>query len=219
LSVKIAAGICTYSDSLGLARCLESLAGQVEPIVIHGPYPSYTRHDPFSFQETSAVCKAYPNTRLIDLPEPLPEIQRRQLYLDNANNYDFLLVIDSDEYIVEANWSKFKDNLQTILLGKHFYIYDIMFAGHPSQAGPRPRLFRDPSKIRYYKKHYWWHLPTDRIAAGASDSCQIVDGIKLMWDDTLRSEDRKKAKEEYQQQLLQDESRHTISNRELTGSD
>jgi len=219
--VRICAGICTYSDSLGLARCLESFSGQLEAIIIHGAYPDYIALDHTSWRETSAVCKAYPNIRLVDVPEPLSEIQRRQLYLDNANNYDFLLVIDSDEHICHgANWPNFKANCQRILeSGKHHYIYDIMFDGHPSQAGPRPRLFREPSKIKYWKKHYWWLLPNGRIAAGASDSCEIVDGIKLMWDDSLRTEERKKAKDEYQTWLQQDESRHIISNRELTGSD
>src|SRR5262245_5318252 len=219
--VRICAGICAYSDSLGLARCLESFSGQLEAIIIHGAYPDYTALDHTSWRETSAVCKAYPNIRLVDVPEPLSEIQRRQLYLDNANNYDFLLVIDSDERICDnANWTLFMRECEELLdRGPHHYIYDIMFDGHPSQAGPRPRLFREPSKIKYYKKHYWWLLPNGRVAAGASDSARTVDGIKIMWDDSLRTEERKRARDEYQASLLRDESRFTISNRELTGHD
>ena len=219
--VRIAAGICTYSDSLSLARCLESFAGQLEAIIIHGPYPSYNSLDPSSYQDTNAVCKAYPNIRLVDVAEPLAEIERRQMYLNLAVNHDFLLILDSDEFVCDgANWPLFKANCKRILeSGKHHYIYDIMFDGPAPQAGPRPRLFREPSKIKYHKKHYWWSLPNGRIAAGASDSAEIVDGIKLMWDDSLRTEERIKARDEYQAWLRQDEGRHTITNRELTGSD
>ena len=168
--VKIAAGICTYSDSLGLARLLETLApGQVYSIVIHGPYLSYDSLDPDSLTATNAVCKAYPNTRLISLPQPMSEVERRQTYLDYANNYDFLLVLDSDEYIQDgANWPLFRKNCDKLLeSGKHHYIYDIRFdAKHPANSGPKARLFREPSKIKYYKKHYWWLLPNGRVGSG-----------------------------------------------------
>ena len=219
--VKIAAGICTYSDSLGLARLLESLAGgRVDSIVIHGPFLSYYNLDSESSSNTSAVCKVYPNTRLIDLVQPMSEVERRQTYLDLANNYDFLLIIDSDEYVCDgADWSLFRKNCERLLeSGKHHYIYDIMMdAKHPSNSGPKPRLFREPSKIKYYKKHYWWLLPNDRVGAGGSDSCEIVDGIKIMWDESLRSPDRIKAKEEYQTRLLAQENQYTITNQELNG--
>ena len=93
--VKIAAGICTYSDSLGLARLLDSLGpGLIYNIVIHGPYPSYYNLDPDSLPATNAVCRAYPNTTLIDLSQPMSEVERRQTYLDYANNYDFMLILD-----------------------------------------------------------------------------------------------------------------------------
>lgn len=214
--VKIAAGICTYSDSLGLARCLESLTpGLTYNIVIHGPYPFYYNLDPDSLDATSAVCKAYPNTRLIHVQEPLAEVERRQTYLDLASNYDFLLIIDSDEYVCDgADWPLFRKNCEKILeSGKHHYIYDIAYdSTAPANAGPKPRIFREPSKIRYYKKHYWWLLPNGRVAAGGSDSITIVDGIKLMHDDSLRSPDRIKAKEEYQARLLAQENQYTISN-------
>ena len=218
--MKIAAGICTYSDSLGLARLLESLTpGGVDSIVVHGPYPSYDSLDLDSLPSTDAVCKVYPNIRLISLPEPKPEVERRQTYLDLASNYDFLLIVDSDEFICDgANWPLFRKNCEKLLeSGKHHYIYDIKLDGHPSQSGLKPRLFREPSKIKYWKKHYWWALPNGRIAAGASDSCEVVDGIKLMSDESLRSPDRIKAKMEYQSRLLLQENQYTISNQELQG--
>jgi hypothetical protein len=219
--VKIAAGICTYSDSLGLARLLDSLsAGQVYSIVIHGPYPSYYNLDPDSLTATNAICKAYPNIRLIDLPEPLAEVERRQTYLDLANNYDFLLVLDSDEHISDkADWPLFRRNCEQLMVaGQHHYIYDIQsIAQHPSNSGPKPRLFREPSKIKYYKKHYWWLLPNGKVAAGGSDSCQTIDGITIMHDETLRSPERIQAKINYQNWLLQQENRYTISNQELSG--
>ena len=150
----------------------------------------------------------------------MSEVERRQTYLDYANNYDFLLVLDSDEYIQDgANWPLFRKNCDKLLeSGKHHYIYDIKFdAKHPANSGPKARLFREPSKIKYYKKHYWWLLPNGRVAAGGSDSCEIVDGIKIMWDESLRSPERIQAKIDYQNRLLREENKFTISNQELSG--
>jgi glycosyltransferase involved in cell wall biosynthesis len=210
--MKIAAGICTYSDALSLARCLESLNdGAIDCKIIHGPYPFYSAIDDDSLENTRAVCQAYPNTQLIDLPLPTPEIERRQTYLNLASDYDLLLVIDSDEYIEKADWPLFKRECKRILeTGPHHYIYDILFGGHPAQVGPRPRLFREPSKIKYWKKHYWWLLPNGKVAAGASDSITVVNGITIMHDDQLRPDNRLKARTEYQAYLLRHESQYTL---------
>ena len=150
----------------------------------------------------------------------MSEVERRQTYLDLANNYDFLLVLDSDEYVCDgADWPLFRKNCEKILeSGKHHYIYDIAYdSTAPSNAGPKPRIFREPSKIKYYKKHYWWLLPNGRVAAGGSDSITIVDGIRLMHDDSLRSPDRIKAKGRISGQTLAQENQYTISNQELNG--
>ena len=210
--MKIAAGICTYSEAPGLARTLESLSGEIEfCIVVHGPYLNFAPLDPQSSTYTKAVCSKYPNTQLIDLSTPTHETIRRQKYLDLALDYDFLLIIDSDEYISDgADWGYFRQNCQQVI-DQHagHYIYDIMFDGPIAQSGPRPRLFYQPSKIKYDRKHYWWRLPNGRLADGMSDSCKLIEGIRITHDKSLRlNGDYNLAVLKYQHWLLGHESQY-----------
>ena len=186
--MNIVAAIVTYADPLGVQRTIASLNGGIDAvIVIHVQYQNLGLHSPHSLSDTKAVCLKYPNTSLFDLGIT-SELEARQRYLDLAIDYDFLLVIDSDEYISDgADWGYFRQNCQQVI-DQHapHYIYDIMFDGPIAQSGPRPRLFYQPSKIKYDRKHYWWRLPNGRLADGMSDSCKLIDGIKITHDKSLR---------------------------------
>ena len=210
--MKIAAGINTYANAKGLDVCLASLsgAGGVDKrLVIHGRYPHFSHEDGDSLAASQTVCKRYPNTQLIDLNSA--EIEKRQKYLDLAADCDFLLVIDDDEYIAQgADWGIMRDFCQKVI-DKHegFYIYDIMLGARSEDLGPRPRLFYQPSKIKYYLKHYWWLLPNDRMLDGCSDSVQVAPGIQIIHDKTLRMDGNYNlASLSYQQWLMWNESKY-----------
>ena len=84
-----------------------------------------------------------------------------------------------------------------------------MFDGPIAQSGPRPRLFYQPSKIKYDRKHYWWRLPNGRLADGMSDSCKVIEGIKITHDKSLRlNGDYNLAVLKYQHWLLEHESQY-----------
>ena len=123
----------------------------------------------------------------------------------------FLIVIDDDEFISDgADWGYFRQNCQQVI-DQHapHYIYDIMFDGPIAQSGPRPRLFYQPSKIKYDRKHYWWRLPNGRLADGMSDSCKLIEGIKITHDKSLRlNGDYNLAVLKYQHWLLEHESQY-----------
>lgn len=214
-STKVAAGICTYAEPQGLRRTLASL--QVDRIfVIHGPYPHFGLHDLLSLSDTKAVCEQYSNVRLIDIPQPTHENIRREKYLGLMKNYDFCLTIDSDEYISDgADWGFFYENLKKVLdVNPPFYLYDIMFDGYPAQSGPKPRLFYQPSKIKYYKKHYWWTLPNGKIAAGSSDSKCVIEGIRITHDKEHRSAERHEAMYAHQRWLLEYDSQFVLTSKD-----
>jgi hypothetical protein len=207
--LKIAAGVNTYANPDGLEICLESLSGVDKRLVIHGRYPHFQDVDPYSESKTKAVCTKYPDTQLIQLDAP--ELEKRQKYLELSEGFDFLLVIDDDEYITQgADWQLFKKTCQNMIEHpSQYYIYDIMFDGPIAESGPRPRLFYQPSKIKYERKHYWWRLPNGRLADGMSDSCKVVDGIRITHDKTPRMNGKYNlASLEYQHYLLEYESQY-----------
>lgn len=209
--MNIVAAIVTYADPLGVERTIASLNGGIDAvIVIHVQYQTVDLHNPRSLSDTKAVCLKYPNTNLFDLGIA-SELEARQKYLDLATDYEFLLVIDSDEYISDgADWGYFRQNCQQVI-DQHaeHYIYDIMFDGPIAESGPRPRLFYCPSKIKYDRKHYWWRLPNGRLADGMSDSCKLIDGIKITHDKSLRMDGNYNlAILKYQHWLLEHESQY-----------
>ena len=111
--MKIAAGINTYANPLGLQATLESLTGGVDAqLVIHGRYPIFPVQHASVYSKTKTVCKEYPNTQLIQLDAT--ELEKRQKYLELRQDYDFLIVIDDDEYISDgADWGYIPPELPT----------------------------------------------------------------------------------------------------------
>lgn len=199
--MKIAAGIVEYADSRSLDRCLRSLdlgrGGLDSAIIIHGRYS----HNPMPpkpclTKDTTLVAqsKAFPNGSIIfkRLYQQSTEIEMRNMYLDIAarKGYDWLLVIDSDEYIApNANWELFREQLEFVqsLQLKH-QIFDVMFEGTVAERGPRPRLFYlRPGSVQYWKHHYWWVLQEQNICyKGISDAGRIIEGIYMLEDKSLR---------------------------------
>ena len=208
MAIRLAAGVSSYHSAPSLSRTLLTTQEIDTVFVIYGSYhPQYFHFD--SLADTRAVCEEYPNTRLVELQAS--ELEKRQRYLDLALNYDFLLIIDDDEFISDgADWGYFRQNCQQIIdQHEQHYIYDIMFDGPIAQSGPRPRLFYQPSKIKYDRKHYWWRLPNGRLADGMSDSCKLIEGIKITHDKSLRlNGDYNLAVLKYQHWLLGHESQY-----------
>lgn len=212
--MRIATGIVTFADSLGLLRTLETLDGGIDQnIVIHAQYPGF--HPPNasrSLDDTKIICQAFPNTTLLDL-NIAPELEARQAYLNLASTYDFLLVLDSDEYLdcdsEQKDWGLFRQNCQKVIDAPP-YIYDIAFENVHQPQPVRPRLFKHPSKIKYHLKHYWWLLPNGRLMKGNSDSVHWVQGIRILHDKELRDKEYVDATNRYQQSLLQQESQYVV---------
>lgn len=200
--MKVAAGIVEYGDSKSLDRCLLSLGlghggGIDSAIIIHGRYP----HNPIQplpciTDDTTRVAqsKAFPKGSVLlkRLYQPTTEIEMRNMYMQMAaaHGCDWLLVIDSDEYVApNADWKLFREQLEFVqsLQLKH-QVFDVMFEGTVSERGPRPRLFYRPLSVKYWKKHYWWVLEEQMICLkGMSDSGRIIEGIYLLEDKSLRT--------------------------------
>jgi hypothetical protein len=200
--MKIAAGLCEYGDTDGLYRCLTTLGlddakGIDKVIIIHGRFDNFNlRIDPqAALEDTKKVISRFPKDR-IDLVKSnggLTEIASRNLYLKRATELkcDWLLVIDSDEYLAQklTDWKKFRKQLQYVMdLGLDHHIFDIQLDGNiPAFHGPQPRLFYRPHTIQYWGTHYWWVIEeSKRILKGQSDAARIIEGIHLLHDHTIR---------------------------------
>lgn len=203
----LAAGICSYGNPRGLKRTLESLDGITDVnIVIHAKYPSFDLQVPDSLARSQEVCSRYSNTILTSVPHHPnhDEIYCRNLYLRMACDYDFLLVIDDDEYIAADESERvFRENLQGVKEHlSQFRIFDIDYED-PVLGIPvhRPRLFQKPGTIEYEGRHFWFKLTDrgkyNRIVQGASDCRLTVRGITMYQDSRIRSREHELAMDKY----------------------
>jgi hypothetical protein len=171
-SRDVAVGLSFYQDKECLRHCLLSLRLETHPffkvIAIDGPYKGFKSKSPKKSTDGSReiirVFKSYsPNSvYLYDYPN-LNERCKRQKYVDIAGrkNIDWLLILDSDEYLSTFNAKLFFKALKWIEQenednneeeGSTYGI--LMYDVEQHYSGFRPRLWYRPKKISYNETHY-----------------------------------------------------------------
>ena len=170
-------------------------------IIIHKRFDHFDLDlpDATALQQTQAVIKKYPNVTLSSPSSPSSpkkgwsQLDSRNEYIKLANqlNYDWLMVIDSDEYVApNADWKTFREQLEFVVsLGLYDQIFDIQFEGSISESGPKPRLFfLRPGNITYWQRHFWFVLEKKMICLkGVGDAGRMIKGIYLLHGKAVRS--------------------------------
>ena len=87
LQGKISATIITYNEEKNIEKCIKSLTGIVDEIVVV---------DSYSDDETENICKRYPTTFIKNPFEG--HIQQKQYALSQAT-YQYVLSLDADEHL------------------------------------------------------------------------------------------------------------------------
>ena len=140
-------GICFYDDP-SILRLLDSLPREVKKIIIDGKFKFNPNNKELSDRNLRESILNYENVVLIDAPN-LMEHEKRQLYL-TGNNSKYLFIIDSDEYILAADWNRFYDYVKTLESGIHDVFFETDNNGGTSSY---PRLWVNPSEWKYVKCH------------------------------------------------------------------
>lgn len=212
--MKIAAGIVEFGDAEGLQRCLTSLdignGGFDGAIVVHRRYEHFELKDPYHWQNTVAVVKKWPNGTIWlgsaddDSPDTpkITQVDARNQYMEKAGElgYDWLMVIDSDEFVLpNPDWKEFRRQLEYIQgLKLDDQIFDVEFFGSISDSGAFPRLFLYPQSVRYWIKHNWFVCTTKQILyKGVGDAGRIVTGIALRHGKVIRTMEHMRATQDY----------------------
>lgn len=198
----LTAGVNTYQDAKGLDRLLKTIAPHMDRIfVVDGKYPQWGKPDdpPYSTDDTIAVCQQYPNVEYFMLSAP--QYAKRSKYLELAEGYDFLLVIDCDEFIIEkgphkADWHKFRNTLDTHprfeerLTRKNGYVHNIAFLVEPpNRLNYFGKLIYKPSEL-YYKDHWRLYRKSDDAFQWYQNQGDpdCVHGIVMTGNENARSD-------------------------------
>lgn len=223
--LKIGIGLCYYEDLDGIKRLYDSLyktETKIDIIIaVDGRYKQFTSILDDSSNILSSEDIHYyliSNSRYVTIDytnwnENPTEIEKRNKYLEYSKkdvngifDLDFLIVIDTDEFI-EGNWSEFYQNLIRLkekikdFDSKTMYLHDIRmidkgFDGYPDNYIPRPRIFYQPFNIEYVNSHYTWQNRLTKERLGFSR--YVVEGIKIIHDQSHRSLEYEQNMKEYQ---------------------
>src|SRR3990167_9387839 len=108
--MKIAIGYCYYNDLKSIQRGLPTLVNEVDLIfAVDGKFSLRDGPD-YSTDGSTEFLESFPNV-IIEKFVGM-EHDKRQRYVELAvkNKVDVLIIIDSDEYISNADWDLFKQN-------------------------------------------------------------------------------------------------------------
>lgn len=214
--IKLGAGVCFFEKSLPtIQRCIESIRDNVDYIFgIDGRFTDelgralFPDTEKLSPQYVRDYLKTVPNCILVDYPAT--EVQKRQRYLDLCRQYEcqFLLIIDSDEFVMEgSDWKSFRYNLNQCTGGVH--IYGVKFAyGYPEHDDETnyPRLWYKPWEMEYYNAHCLFRdKVSGKVSQSSSAAGPLIEGIRMAGDDSLRSREYQVQSFEYQTFLIDEE--------------
>lgn len=231
---KIASGICFYNDCKSLERTLNSLKDKVDYMIcVDGKYKHYKADSELSDDGSRELIKSYDNTILIDKPNSY-EIEKRQAYVNWCGPFpmtiDFLLIVDSDEYVLDYDQEVFEKELKYVKTGPYnqYNVFAVMLEinsgkyrhiahefvqgqppqvtkGSDKQFAHSPRLWLRPYEMEYNMKHYYFRNKDPRSSLHYQETnaaVKIVAGMKLGHDHSLRTAEHLRRRHGYQKWLV-----------------
>lgn len=225
---SIVSGTCFYNDCKSLERTLESLKDKVDLMIcVDGRFKHYRADTALSNDGSRELVKSYNNAILIDVPDAY-EIEKRQRYVNECFSKDFLLIVDSDEYVFEYDQSLFEKEI-AVIRGEPWIQYNVFaimlevnsanydhivhrfnggVAPEPraeKQFAHAPRLWQRPYEMEYNVTHYNFrnkHPSSSFHYQETNAAVKIVQGMKLGHDHNLRNERFLKSRFNYQKWLV-----------------
>jgi hypothetical protein len=209
ITPDVGIGLSFYQDKECLKRCLLYLKLDIHPFfkvfAIDGRYKGFNSKSPLSTDGSREVVRTWRRYHpkavyLYDYPN-LYEWQKRQKYVDivSRKNIDWLLVLDSDEFISVFNQKLFFKELNSIEKlnqdGEMGSIYGIrMYDVEQNYRVFRPRLWFRPEKIGYKDKHN--QFTAKKIMDDIS-----ADAIQITHYHGCRSQKRQEQQKDYEYRL------------------
>lgn len=201
IRVLIGIGYCYFNDVESIKRGVPTFIDNVDYVfAIDGRFSLRDGPD-YSIDGSTEFLEKYSNViieRFVGM-----EHDKRQKYIDLAVKYnvDVLIIIDSDEYVSDANWLEFKQNLIDILDSPD-NIHGVNFFTD-NNITQYPRVWIRPHQIRYWNAHCLFEVNGNVIRS--PKNLKPVLGITLMMDDGLRSEEYLKDTTNYQYRMIEAE--------------
>lgn len=166
MAISISAVIITYNEERNIERCLSSLIGTVDELVVV---------DSFSSDQTEQICAKY-GVRFIKNPFE-GHIQQKNFAIDQAVN-DWILSLDADEALTD----ELKSSIKAIKNSPNFMGYRMNRLTNYCGKWVRYCGWYPDTKVRLvHKKHARWTgvNPHDRLDMLESELTGFLNGDLL----------------------------------------
>jgi len=192
-------GICWYDDP-SIIRCLDSLPEEAPKIIVDGRFSLLDSASDLSDQTLRDAVNSYPNVTMIDAPG-LPEPRKREKYLENDHRY--LFIIDSDEFVISADWERFAEQVSKLDCG----IHSIPFQDeNGNKYGTYPRVWCNPSDWGYWETHnIFVNKKTGEMIRSSNALGITLDAVTCTMNDEMRTKEYIKAVYDYQVKMISHE--------------
>ena len=196
--MDIAFAIIWWNDP-SIIRTLESIPSEFHKFVIDGKFKDMKSKEKLSDETLRNRVKRFMNTVVYDEPN-LTEPEKRNVYLEKCKNYDYVFIIDSDEYIDHASWLDFERTCGRLEDGFHQLCFD-------DKGLTMPRLMKNPKIWEYYLCHdVFRNRETSQILRGSKIKGEVIEDVILATDDKLRDKNYINLIKGYQEVLIKDEN-------------
>ncbi len=193
--MKIA--VCTaWGNDPSVIRMIESIPKDWDIFLVEGRF-SYSKLPEFCDLELVKKVMKFPNVKI--LHRSGLEFDVRNRYLEEMKGYDFALMLDTDEHIIEYDHVDFENSVKD--LKESYHLIDVLYNGQSKQQG---RFFVKPFNWRYHNSHKY--ITNGKIVKAVFEADSMIKGIKVIHDDSIRSKELQETIEEYQQHLWKLES-------------
>ena len=194
----IGIGYCFYNDVESIKRGIPTFIDNVDYVfAIDGKF-SLREGEDYSNDGSTEYLQQFKNV-IIEKFVGM-EHDKRQKYIDLAvqNKVDVLIIIDSDEYVSQADWVEFRNNLEKIISSEdNIHGVNFFTDGNITQY---PRVWIRPHQIKYWNAHCLFEVNGNVIRS--PKNLKPVLGITLQMDDSKRSEEYLKETTNYQYKMI-----------------
>jgi hypothetical protein len=228
--VKTALGISFFDSVKEIPRCLGPLHKRFDYVIaIDGRYSNFEADHDYSIDGSYEMIAKLPNAVMDYCSAFQP--YKRQRYLDIAGELkvDYLVVIDTDEYVhpIYSDWPLFWKNLEkTATKYPDYQLFKIKIwiskewdkahnIARTNVWKPYVRIHKNPGEQRYCMDyHYFWcHKDTtdlDILCNGGKvygAFKNAIDGVRFSLNSVLRSPERLRKNDEWAFRNIHDERR------------
>ena len=205
--MKLGTGLIFYNDLQSLKRGIPSFIDGVDQVyAIDGRFSLYSGKD-YSEPEVIEYLKSFDKVIIDQFIGMEHDKRQRYVNLAKENKCDAIFIIDSDEYILEADWELFKKNIEIKareypnqnFFGVNFRYTPTEF--YPPEYSPYPRVWIRPEECSYFKAHciFQGKQGITRSSAGGP----VIEGMKMTGNDDLRSKEYLNSVCKYQEKMLE----------------